>query len=616
MVTVSEEKKEEKVYKPVDIPPVVTLKEFAELLTVAPADIQRKLMSLGVLAALNQKLSPEVVTRLAKSFGFAATIVSAAAVTVAPVIAKPAPAVIKPRTKGGGEVIGRPPVVTIMGHVDHGKTTLLDAIRNAKVVDSEFGGITQHIGAYQVEIDDPSNVGQKRKITFLDTPGHAAFTSMRARGAQVTDVVVIVVAADDGVMPQTEEAISHAKAAGVPIIIAINKMDKEDANPDRVLTQLASEYEIMPEKYGGNVQTVEVSALKKQGLDELLETILLVSDLEVEPKADPTAPAQAVVVEAQLDKGRGAVATVLVEQGTLRLGDVIVAGSAYGKIRAMSNDRGQRVDRATPSTPVEILGLNDVPIAGDRMDVVKNEKEARQRADETARAVRTDKLSLTSSRVSLEELFKQFNDGIVKELNLILKGDVQGSVEAIRQSLSKIEHPEVRVSFKHTGVGPIGESDVDLAAASGAIVLGFNVKTDPGAVKLAERLKVEIREYRIIYDLIDDVRKAMAGMLDPIYEEAALGTAVVRATFKLPKQGGIIAGSYITDGKVNRNALVRVRRAGKLVAEGKIDTLRREKDDVREVAQGYECGIYVSGYTPVEDDVIEVYEMRKVERTV
>jgi translation initiation factor IF-2 len=616
MVTVSEEKKEEKVYKPVEIPPVVTLKEFAELLKVAPADIQRKLMSLGVLAALNQKLSPEVVTRLAKSFGYAATIVTAPVAPAAPVVAKPVPAVLKPRVKGGGEVISRPPVVTIMGHVDHGKTTLLDAIRNAKVVDSEFGGITQHIGAYQIEIDDPSNAGQKRKITFLDTPGHAAFTSMRARGAQVTDVVVIVVAADDGVMPQTEEAISHAKAAGVPIIIAINKIDRPDANPDRVLTQLASEHEIMPEKYGGNVQSVEVSALKKQGLDELLETILLVSDLEVEPKADPTAPAQAVVIEAQLDKGRGSVATVLVEQGTLRLGDVIVAGSAYGKVRAMNNDRGIRVDRATPSTPVEILGLNDVPVAGDRMEVVKNEKEARQRADETARLLRTDKLAGTSSRVSLEELFKQFNDGIVKELNLIIKGDVQGSVEAIRQSLAKIEHPEVRVSFKLTGVGPIGESDVDLAAASSAIILGFNVKADSGAVKLAERLKVEIREYRIIYDLIDDVRKAMAGMLDPIFEEAPLGSATVRATFKLPKQGGIIAGSYITDGKATRGALVRVRRANKLVAEGKIDTLRREKDDVREVATGYECGIYISGYTPVEDDVIEIYEMRKVERTI
>jgi translation initiation factor IF-2 len=617
MVTVSEEKKEEKTYKPVDIPAVVTLKEFAELLKVAPADIQRKLMSLGVLAALNQKLSPEVVTRLAKSFGFAATIVTPSApAPVAAPIAKPAPTPMKPRVKGGGEIVARPPVVTIMGHVDHGKTTLLDAIRNAKVVDSEFGGITQHIGAYQVEINDPANPGEKRKITFLDTPGHAAFTSMRARGAQVTDVVVIVVAADDGVMPQTEEAINHAKAAGVPIIIAINKMDKADANPDRVLTQLASDYEVMPEKYGGNVQTVEVSALKKEGLDNLLETILLVSDLEVEPKADPTAPAQAIVIEAQLDKGRGAVATVLVDQGTLRLGDIIVAGSSHGKIRAMNNDRGQRVDRATPSTPVEILGLNDVPTAGDRLVVVKNEKEARQRADETARAVRTDKLSLTSSRVSLEELFKQFNDGVMKELNLILKGDVQGSVEAIRQSLAKIEHAEVKVSFKLTGVGPIGESDVDLAAASGAIIVGFNVKADSAAVKLAERLKVQIREYKIIYDLIDDVRKAMAGLLDPIFEEAPLGSAIVRATFKLPKQGGIIAGSYITDGKVNRGALVRVRRAGKLIAEGKIDTLRREKDDVREVATGFECGIYINGYTPLEDDVIEAYEMRKVERTI
>ena len=613
---------EPKTLKNVDIPAVVSLREFAALLEVPPADVQRKLMSAGVLAGLNQKLSPEVVTKLAKSFGFNAAIVTApepgqAAAAPAPIEAvKPVAHIMKPRVKQSGEMVPRPPVVTIMGHVDHGKTTLLDAIRNAKVVDSEFGGITQHIGAYQVEIADPEHPGQKRKITFLDTPGHEAFTSMRARGAQVTDIAVIVIAADDGVMPQTAEALNHAKAAGVPIIIALNKIDKDGANPDRVLTQLASEYEVMPEAYGGNVQAVQVSATQKLGLDDLLETILLVADAEVEPKADPNAPAVGYVVEAQLDKGRGAVATVLVEQGTLRSGDVIMAGTTYGRIRAMINDRGQRVERATPATPVEILGLNSVPTAGDRLEVVKNEKEARQRAEARGTTLRDERMATTGSRATLEDIHKRFAEGTIKELNLIVKGDVQGSVEAIRQSLSKIDHPEVRVSFKMTGVGPIGESDVTLASASEAIILGFNVKADNAAQRLAESEHVQIREYRIIYDLIDDVKKSMAGMLDPIYEESPLGKAEVRQIFALPKAGGTIAGSYITDGKVVRGGLVRVRRNGKLVAEGKIDTLRRIKDDVREVAQGYECGILVGGYLPEIGDVLEVYEMKRIERTI
>jgi len=604
----------------VDIPAVVSLKDFAELIKVPPADIQRKLMSLGVLASLNQKLSPEVVTRLAKNFGLTVNITAGGptasagpAAAAAGGSAKPV-VPVKTRVKGAGGPVARPPVVTIMGHVDHGKTTLLDAIRNAKVVDSEFGGITQHIGAYQVEIDDPLNEGQKRKMTFLDTPGHAAFTAMRARGAQVTDIAVIVVAADDGVMPQTIEAINHAKAAGVPIVIAINKIDKDGANPDRVLTQL-TEYDIMPEKYGGNVLAVELSAIQKLGLDDLLEAILLVADAEVDPKADPNASAIGVVVEAQLDKGRGVVATVLVEQGTLRSGDAIVVGSAHGRIRAMINDRGQRVERATPSTPVEILGLNSIPSSGDRLEVAKNEKEARQKA--TAKAVedRDTKLA-ANTRVTLEDLVKQYRDGTVKELNVIIKGDVQGSVEAVIDSLARINHPEVKCAFIASGVGTIGEADVEQAAATGAMIFGFNVRLDGAAAKAAEAGHVVIKEFKIIYDLIDAVKLAMAALLDPIYEEVPLGTAEVRMPFKLPRAGGVVAGSYIQDGKITRNSSVRVRRGKTLVHEGKVDQLKREKDDVREVAYGYECGILIPGYNPEVGDSIEIFEIKKTIRTI
>lgn len=606
--------------KTVDVPSVVSLKDFAELIKVPAADIQRKLMSLGVLASLNQKLSPEVVTRLAKNFGYTVNIVSSGAtgpgiagVAAAGGSSKPA-APVKSRHKGAGGPVARPPVVTIMGHVDHGKTTLLDAIRNAKVVDTEFGGITQHIGAYQVEIDDPTNKGQKRRITFLDTPGHAAFTAMRARGAQVTDIAVIVVAADDGVMPQTAEAINHAKAAGVPIVIAVNKIDKPGANPDRVLTQL-TEYDVMPEKYGGNVLAVEVSALQKMGLDDLLEAILLVADAEVDPKADPNAPAVGVVVEAQLDKGRGAVATVLVEQGTLRSGDAIVVGSAFGRIRAMINDRGQRVERATPATPVEVLGLNNVPSSGDRLEVAKNEKEARQRATARAAEDRDTKLAATT-RVTLEDLVKQRREGVVKELNVIIKGDVQGSVEAIRESLEKINHPEVKCNFIAAAVGPIGESDVELAAASESTIFGFNVRIDAAAAKAAEAEHVPIHEFKIIYDLIDAVKLAMASLLDPVFEEVPMGTAEVRMPFKLPRQGGVVAGSYIQEGKVARGASVRVHRGRNMIFEGKIDQLRREKDDVREVAFGYECGILIPGYNPEIGDRLEVFEIKKTLRTI
>ena len=612
---------------PVDVPEVITLKDFAQLIGVPAPDIQKKLMGLGVLASLNQRLDSNVTTRLAKSYKVPINIKTASAPAVgngaAPAAAPEAPKVAvvapKPRQKPAGPV-SRPPVVTIMGHVDHGKTSLLDAIRSAKVASGEFGGITQHIGAYQVEVDDPDHKGQKRKITFLDTPGHEAFTAMRARGAQVTDIAILVVAADDGVMPQTIEAINHAKAANVPIIVAVNKIDKEGANPTNVLTQL-TQYDVMPEAYGGNVQTVEVSAKEQLGLDDLLEQVLLVTDAEIEPKADPSAPATGTVIEAELDKGRGAVATILVDQGTLKMGDSLVAGGAFGRIKAMLNDRGQRVTTAGPATPVVVLGLGSVPAAGDRMEVAKDEKTARQTAEGRMAVTRDEKLNMRRP-VTLEDLQKQFKDGASKELNLIIKGDVQGSVEAIRQSLEKIQHPEVKVKFISSGVGAVSDSDVLLASASSALIVGFNTRAEPAAQRLAEAEHVEIREYRVIYDLIDDVKRAMAGLLDPIYEEVPLGTAEVRAVFKLPRSGGSIAGSYILSGKVVRGGLVRVKRGGRLVAEGKIDTLKREKDDVREVAQGFECGILVPGYDPMEpvndrpQDTIECYEMKRTERTL
>ena len=613
--------------EPIDIPDVIKLKDFAELIGVSASDIQKKLMGLGVLASLNQPLNAQVTARLAKSYKVpintappaAAASVPAAVPEAAPAAPKVAVVAAKPRQKPAGPVT-RPPVVTIMGHVDHGKTSLLDAIRSAKVASGEFGGITQHIGAYQVEVDDPENKGNRRKITFLDTPGHEAFTAMRARGAQVTDIAVLVVAADDGVMPQTIEAINHARAAGVPIVVAMNKIDKEGANPTNVLTQL-TQYDVMPEAYGGDVQVAEVSAKERLGLDDLLERILLVTDAEVEPKADPSAPATGTVVEAELDKGRGAVATILVDQGTLKMGDSIVAGDTFGRIKAMLDDRGQRIKSAGPATPVVVLGLGSVPAAGDRLEVVKDEKTARQIAGERAIVNRDDKLN-TRRPVTLEDLQRQIKQGDLKELNLIVKGDVQGSVEAIRQSLDKIQHDEVKVKFIASGVGAVSDSDVLLASASSALIVAFNTKAEPAAQRLAEAEHVEIREYRVIYDLIDDVKDAMAGLLDPIFEEVALGTAEVRAVFKLPRAGGSIAGSYITSGKFVRGAQVRVKRGGRQVFDGKVDTLKREKDDVREVAQGFECGILIPGYDPQEpvqdrpQDTLECYEMKRIPRTL
>jgi len=504
-----------------------------------------------------------------------------------------------------------PPVVTIMGHVDHGKTTLLDAIRKANVAGGEAGGITQHIGAYQVETNG-------KRITFLDTPGHAAFSSMRARGARVTDIVVIVVAADDGIMPQTEEAIKHAKSANVPIIVAVNKTDLPDANPDRVLTQL-TEHELVPEAYGGDVVTAPISAKTGAGLQELLESILLVSELVVDPKANPAGNAQGTVVEAKIDKGRGAVVTVLVQQGALRRGDVVVAGEHMGKIRAMTDDKGVEVKVAGPSTPVEIVGFGTVPGAGDRLEVVKDEKEARAVIARRVERGREERLD-TSSRVSLEELYKRMREGEAKELNVVIKADVQGSVEAVREALEELGNEEVRVRVLHSGVGPVGESDVLLAAADkdqeekNSLVVAFNVGTATGADKKAEQEHVQVRSYTIIYNLLDDVKRAMLDLLPPIYEEIELGRAEVRARFRLPS-GVAIAGCYVTEGLVRRNAKARLLRGGSLLSTGNIDTLKRIKDDAREVQAGYECGLTIRDWNDIaEGDAIECFEMRQIQR--
>jgi translation initiation factor IF-2 len=498
----------------------------------------------------------------------------------------------------------RPPVVTIMGHVDHGKTTLLDTIRQSKVAASEAGGITQHIGAYQVESGG-------KKITFLDTPGHAAFTTMRARGAQVTDITVLVVAADDGVMPQTIEAINHAKAADVPIIVAVNKIDKPEANPDRVKQQL-TEHGLVPEEWGGDTIFVPVSALKGEGIDDLLEMILLVAEVQ-ELKANPNKRARGVVIEAELDKNRGPVATILVQNGSLRVGDALVAGNYFGKVRAMINDRGRRVKEATPSTPVEILGLSDVPNAGDPFMVFQDEKQARSIADVRAERQRQKELK-GQTRITLDDLYKQIQEGDVKELNIIIKADVQGSAEALRGGLEKIDVEGVKVNIIHSGVGAITESDIILASASNAIVIGFNVRPEPNARTMAEQEKVDLRLHRVIYDVIEEIESAMKGMLDPEYEEKVVGTAEVRQTFKVSKVG-TIAGCYVTNGKVVRDGKARLIRDGVVIHEGEVDTLRRFKDDVREVAQGYECGMTLQNFNDIkEGDIIEVYVVEEVER--
>ena len=499
----------------------------------------------------------------------------------------------------------RPPIVVVMGHVDHGKTSLLDSIRHSNVTSGEAGGITQHIGAYTVQING-------KPITFLDTPGHEAFTAMRMRGAQVTDIAVLVVAADDGVMPQTIEAINHAKAAGVEIIVAINKIDKPGANPDRVKQELV-EYGLVAEDWGGQTICVPVSAVKKEGIDTLLEMITLVAEMK-ELKANPDKRARGAIIEAQLDKGRGPVATVLVQDGTLNVGDPIVAGSAYGRIRAMMDDKGRRVKKAGPSTPVEILGLSEVPSAGESFYVAENEKQARQVAESVIAKNRTELLKNTPNKVSLDDLFSQIQSGDVKELNIVVKADVQGSVEAVKQSLEKLSNDEVRVRTIHGGVGTITESDIMLASASNAIIIGFNVRPEPAAKAFADEEKVDIRLYRVIYNAIEDISAAMKGMLDPVYVEKVIGHAEVRQLYKASGVG-TICGSYVLDGKFVRNSKIRVVRDGIVVFEGEMDSLKRFKDDVKEVNTGYECGIVVKKFNDVkEGDILEDFIMEEVPR--
>lgn len=586
--------------KTVEIPMGATVKELATAIGVTAADLQKKLMDMGVLAAVNQRLSPDAAQKLAAVYGYNVRI---------KLEQKPAAPVATPKHKSpGGGPQPRPPVVTILGHVDHGKTTLLDAIRKTNVVEGEFGGITQHIGAYQVEIE---HEGTKRKITFLDTPGHAAFTAMRARGASVTDIAVLVVAADDGIMPQTIEAIDHARAAEVPIIVAINKIDKPEANPERIKAQL-TEYNLVPTEYGGDTECVLVSAKQKIGLDDLLEHIAFLADL-MELKADPHARPSGVIIEAKQEVGRGPVATVLVQQGTLRVGDSVVCGLAHGKIRAMMNDRGERLNKATPATPVEITGLSSVPQAGDKLEVVKDEKTARQIAERRAEQQRMTRLA-TAQRVTLEDIYRRIREGEAKELNLIIKGDVQGSVEAIVGQLQQLPQEEVKLRIIHQGVGNITESDIMLASASDAIVIGFNVRADHQAQAAAEREHIDVRIYQVIYELTEAVERAMKGMLAPVYEEVVLGKAEVRQIFRTPR-GVVIAGCYVTDGKMVRGADVRVRRGKELVFTGKIESMRHLKDDVREMAQGFECGIIIRDFNDVKiGDILEAFEMRQVER--
>jgi translation initiation factor IF-2 len=572
-----------------------TVSELAKLLQKEPSEIIKKLMSLGIMATINQEIEFEAISLIAEEYG----------ITVEEKIEIDEDQFeLMVEEEDPKQLQERPPVVTVMGHVDHGKTTLLDAIRHTKVTANEAGGITQHIGAYQVES------GGKR-ITFLDTPGHAAFTTMRARGAQVTDIAIIVVAADDGVMPQTREAVAHAKAAEVPIIVAVNKMDKPDANPDRVKQEL-TELNLVPEDWGGDTVFVNVSALQNEGLDDLIEMILLISEVN-EYKANPDRLAQGTVIEAELDVGKGPVARVLVQKGTLNIGDPIVVGSTYGRVRAMVNDKGRRIKSAGPSTPIEITGLHDVPQAGDQFKVFADEKKARLIGESRAIKQRESELG-SNSRVSLDDLFSQIKEGEIKELNVIIKGDVQGSVEALKGSLEKIEVEGVRVKIIHTGVGAITESDIILASASNAIVIGFNVRPQPHAKITADVEKVDIRLHRIIYNVIDEIESGMKGMLDPEYREKVIGTAEVRQTFKVSKVG-TIAGSYVTEGKISRDAHVRLIRDSIVIHEGKVDVLKRFKDDVKEVQTNYECGITLEKFNDIkEGDIIEAYIMEEIPR--
>ena len=591
-------KKVEKVeeIKTIVIPEVITIKELADKMKLQPSAIVKKLFLQGTIVTINQEIDFEKAEEIAMEYD-----VLCEKEKKINVIEE----LLKEEEEDEKDMVPRPPVICVMGHVDHGKTSLLDAIRETNVTAKEAGGITQHIGAYVVEAN-----GQK--ITFLDTPGHEAFTAMRMRGAQATDIAILVVAADDGVMPQTVEAINHAKAAGVEIIVAVNKIDKPSANVERVKQEL-SEYELIPEDWGGSTVFVPVSAHTKEGIPELLEMILLTAEVK-ELKANPNRKARGLVIEAQLDKGKGPVATVLVQKGTLHVGDSIAAGSCFGKVRAMMDDKGRRVKEAGPSTPVGILGLNDVPNAGEVFVSTVNEKEARNFAETFITEGKNKLIEDTKAKLSLDDLFSQIKAGNVKELPIIVKADVQGSVEAVKQSLVKLSNEEVVVKVIHGGVGTITESDVTLASASNAIIIGFNVRPDATAKSIADREKVDVRLYRVIYQAIEDVEAAMKGMLDPIFEEQVTGHAVVRQTFKASGVG-TIAGSYVLDGKITRGCKARITRDGEQIFEGPLASLKRFKDDVKEVNAGYECGLVFEGFNDLkEDDMIEVYIMVEVPR--
>lgn len=579
----------------VTIPESIKVGEFARLINKPSSEIIKKLLFMGVMATINHEITFETAEKIAEEYN----------IILEKEVKKEKEEILINDFEDDEESLQvRPPVVTVMGHVDHGKTSLLDAIRHSKVTETEAGGITQHIGAYTVDINGS-------KVTFLDTPGHEAFTAMRARGAQATDIAILVVAADDGVMPQTVEAINHAKAANVPIIVAINKMDKPNANPDRVKQEL-TEYGLIAEDWGGDTVCVPVSAKSKIGIDSLLEMILLVAEIQ-QLKANPNRPAKGIIIEAKLDKGRGPVATVLVQKGTLRIGDAIVAGVAFGKVRAMVDDKGRKVKEAGPSIPVEVLGLSEVPNAGDILYCVSDDKTARQIGEIRKNKERQEHYASTA-KVSLEDLFSQIQSGKVKDLNIIVKADVQGSVEAVKQSLEKISNEEVRVNVIHGAVGAITETDISLAAASNAIIIGFNVRPDNMARQAADRENVDVKTYKIIYEAIDDITAAMKGMLDPEYKEVVTARLSVRTTFKVSSVG-TIAGCYVEDGKINRNNDIRVIRNGVVVFEGKISSLKRFKDDVREVASGFECGLTIERFNDIkEGDTIEAYTMEEVER--
>ena len=590
-----EEKKEEKI-KQIVIPEILTIKELADKMKIVPSVIIKKLFLQGKVVTVNQEIDYETAEEIAVEFD-----ILCEKEVVVDVIEE----LLKEDEEDESLMVKRPPVVCVMGHVDHGKTSLLDAIRHTNVTDREAGGITQHIGAYVVECNG-------EKITFLDTPGHEAFTAMRMRGASSTDIAILVVAADDGVMPQTVEAINHAKAAGVEIIVAINKIDKPGANVERVKQEL-TEYELIPEDWGGSTIFVPVSAHTKEGIPELLEMILLTSEV-LELKANPDRAARGLVIEAELDKGKGSVATVLVQKGTLHVGDAIAAGSAHGRVRAMMDDKGRRVKEAGPSQPVEILGLNEVPNAGEVFVGCESEKDARSFAETFIAQNKVKLLDETKSRMSLDDLFSQIQEGNLKELNIVVKADVQGSVEALKQSLLKLSNEEVVIKVIHGGVGAINESDVILASASNAIIIGFNVRPDATAKEIAEREGVDLRLYRVIYSAIEDVEAAMKGMLDPVFEEKILGHAEVRQTFKASGVG-TIAGAYVQDGIFERNCSVRLVRDGIVMFDGGLASLKRFKDDVKEVRAGYECGLVFENYNDIkEGDNVEAYKMVETER--